>query len=121
MSFIELSQEIAKLQTDLNSARLQEFEAQEQITLLTTQLDEERTMRQKGITFHKKDVSFVEDTTMFMYNTTLSIILRDFFEHRSYDKKFFKTNFISFHDIIRSHKIINSIRKSIIQLKISIL
>lgn len=45
----ELSQEIAKLQTDLNSARLQEFEAQEQITLLTTQLEEERKLRQKGI------------------------------------------------------------------------
>ncbi|KAK2579279.1 hypothetical protein KPH14_008238 [Odynerus spinipes] len=44
----ELSQEIAKLQTDLNSARLQEFEAQEQITLLTTQLEEEKTLRRKA-------------------------------------------------------------------------
>ncbi|XP_031368948.1 shootin-1 [Apis laboriosa] len=43
----ELSKEIARLQTELHSARLQEFEAQEQVTHLTTQLDEERTLRQK--------------------------------------------------------------------------
>ncbi|XP_016842663.1 shootin-1 isoform X2 [Nasonia vitripennis] len=42
----ELSQEVAKLQTDLNAARLQEFEAQEQVTLLTAQLEEERLARQ---------------------------------------------------------------------------
>ncbi|XP_071554176.1 uncharacterized protein [Temnothorax nylanderi] len=44
----ELSGEIARLQTELHSARLQEFEAQEQVTQLTTQLEEERTLRQKG-------------------------------------------------------------------------
>ncbi|CAL7946329.1 unnamed protein product [Xylocopa violacea] len=43
----ELSKEIARLQTELHSARLQEFEAQEQVTHLTTQLEEERTLRQK--------------------------------------------------------------------------
>ncbi|XP_050481244.1 shootin-1 [Bombus huntii] len=43
----ELSKEIARLQTELHSARLQEFEAQEQVTHLTTQLDEERTLRRK--------------------------------------------------------------------------
>ncbi|KZC10981.1 PREDICTED: shootin-1 [Dufourea novaeangliae] len=43
----ELSKDIARLQTELHSARLQEFEAQEQVTHLTTQLDEERTLRQK--------------------------------------------------------------------------
>ncbi|OXU17073.1 hypothetical protein TSAR_014828, partial [Trichomalopsis sarcophagae] len=42
----ELSQEVARLQTDLNAARLQEFEAQEQVTLLTAQLEEERLARQ---------------------------------------------------------------------------
>ncbi|XP_012229435.2 shootin-1 [Linepithema humile] len=44
----ELSSEIARLQTELRSARLQEFEAQEQVTQLTTQLEEERASRQKG-------------------------------------------------------------------------
>ncbi|KYN05335.1 PREDICTED: shootin-1-like [Cyphomyrmex costatus] len=44
----ELSGEIARLQTELHSARLQEFEAQEQVTQLTTQLEEERVLRQKG-------------------------------------------------------------------------
>ncbi|XP_017881052.1 shootin-1 [Ceratina calcarata] len=43
----ELSKEIARLQTELHSARLQEFEAQEQVQHLTTQLEEERTLRQK--------------------------------------------------------------------------
>ncbi|XP_076658601.1 uncharacterized protein LOC143362390 [Halictus rubicundus] len=43
----ELSKDIARLQTELHSAKLQEFEAQEQVTHLTTQLDEERTLRQK--------------------------------------------------------------------------
>lgn len=47
-SFSELSGEIARLQTELHSARLQEFEAQEQVTQLTTQLEEERALRQKG-------------------------------------------------------------------------
>lgn len=46
--FSELSGEIARLQTELHSARLQEFEAQEQVTQLTTQLEEERALRQKG-------------------------------------------------------------------------
>ncbi|KAL6427409.1 hypothetical protein ACFW04_008740 [Cataglyphis niger] len=44
----ELSGEVARLQTELHSARLQEFEAQEQVTQLTTQLEEERALRQKG-------------------------------------------------------------------------
>ncbi|XP_078048861.1 uncharacterized protein LOC144476128 isoform X2 [Augochlora pura] len=43
----ELSKDIARLQTELHSARLQEFEAQEQVMQLTTQLDEERNLRQK--------------------------------------------------------------------------
>ncbi|KAG7201209.1 hypothetical protein KM043_003996 [Ampulex compressa] len=41
----ELSQEIGRLQTELHSARLQEFEAQEQATHLTTQLEEEKALR----------------------------------------------------------------------------
>ncbi|XP_053979825.1 shootin-1 isoform X1 [Hylaeus volcanicus] len=45
--FSELSKEIARLQTELHSARLQEFEAQEQVTHLTTQLEEEKSLRQK--------------------------------------------------------------------------
>ncbi|XP_011165562.1 shootin-1 [Solenopsis invicta] len=44
----DLSGEIARLQTELHSARLQEFEAQEQVTQLTTHLEEERALRQKG-------------------------------------------------------------------------
>ncbi|XP_058797985.1 shootin-1-like isoform X1 [Phymastichus coffea] len=42
----ELSQEVAKLQTELSAARLQEFEAQEQVTHLTAQLEEERVARE---------------------------------------------------------------------------
>ncbi|XP_012287816.1 shootin-1 isoform X2 [Orussus abietinus] len=44
----ELSQDIARLQTELNAARLQEFEAQEQAALLSAQLDEERALRCQG-------------------------------------------------------------------------
>ena len=44
----ELSQEVAKLQTELNAAKLQEFEAQEQAALASAQLDEERSLRNKG-------------------------------------------------------------------------
>ena len=44
----ELSKEVARLQTELNSARLQEFEAQEQVTVLTAQLEEEKAARQSG-------------------------------------------------------------------------
>lgn len=47
----ELSQEVARLQTELNSARLQEFEAQEQAALLSAQLDEERALRNNGTIF----------------------------------------------------------------------
>lgn len=47
----ELSQEVARLQTELNSARLQEFEAQEQAALASAQLEEERALRNKGILF----------------------------------------------------------------------
>jgi len=46
-----LSGEIARLQTELHSARLQEFEAQEQVTQLTAQLEEEKSLRQKGKTY----------------------------------------------------------------------
>lgn len=44
----ELSEEVARLQTELNSAKLQEFEAQEQVTLLSAQLEEERALREEG-------------------------------------------------------------------------
>ncbi|XP_014203365.1 shootin-1 isoform X2 [Copidosoma floridanum] len=45
-SVTELSKEVAKLQTELSAARLQEFEAQEQVTLLTSRLEEEKQARQ---------------------------------------------------------------------------
>ncbi|XP_046434545.1 shootin-1 isoform X1 [Neodiprion fabricii] len=44
----ELSQDVARLQTELNAAKLQEFEAQEQVTLLSSQLEEERALREEG-------------------------------------------------------------------------
>ncbi|XP_012255511.2 shootin-1 [Athalia rosae] len=44
----ELSEEVARLQTELNFAKLQEFEAQEQVTLLSAQLEEERTRKEEG-------------------------------------------------------------------------
>lgn len=40
---------MAKLQTELSAARLQEFEAQEQLTLLNSQLDEERQARRNSM------------------------------------------------------------------------
>lgn len=43
----QLSEEVAKLQTELKTARLQEFEAQEQVVNLTAQLDEEVTNRKR--------------------------------------------------------------------------
>ena len=65
--FAELSKEIARLQTELHSARLQEFEAQEQVTHLTTQLDEERTLRQK-CKKKKKGLNFISNLTMEFFN-----------------------------------------------------
>ncbi|XP_015597235.1 shootin-1 [Cephus cinctus] len=44
----DLSQDVARLQTELNSARLQEFEAQEQATLFAAQLEAERALRKEG-------------------------------------------------------------------------
>ena len=46
--YLELSQEVAKLQVELNSTRLQEFEAQEHVTHLTAQLEEEKQARKNG-------------------------------------------------------------------------
>lgn len=69
--FAELSKEIARLQTELHSARLQEFEAQEQVTHLTTQLDEERTLRQKckkKKKMFKLHLNFISNLTMEFFN-----------------------------------------------------
>ncbi|XP_067006993.2 shootin-1 [Anabrus simplex] len=44
----ELSEEVARLQTDLKAARLLEFEAQEQIVNLSAELEEERTARSRA-------------------------------------------------------------------------
>lgn len=43
--FIELTQEVSRLQAELNKIKLQEFEAQEQTVDLTTELEEERRAR----------------------------------------------------------------------------
>uniref|UniRef100_A0A0C9QUA5 SHOT1_0 protein n=1 Tax=Fopius arisanus TaxID=64838 RepID=A0A0C9QUA5_9HYME len=61
----ELSAEVARLQTELNSARLQEFEAQEQAALSNARLEEEREMREKceevikQLTIHKENMERV--------------------------------------------------------------
>ncbi|XP_015121166.1 shootin-1 [Diachasma alloeum] len=61
----ELSAEVARLQTELNSARLQEFEAQEQAALSNARLEEEREMRDKSeevikqLTIHKENMERV--------------------------------------------------------------
>ncbi|KAK0183371.1 hypothetical protein PV327_001420 [Microctonus hyperodae] len=44
----ELSAEVARLQTELNAARLQEFEAQEQAALSNARLEDEKQMREKS-------------------------------------------------------------------------
>lgn len=44
---LELNREIAYLQAELNAARLQEFEAQENNVDLTSALDEERNARMR--------------------------------------------------------------------------
>lgn len=41
----ELNRDVARLQAELNAAKLQEFEAQETIVDLSSQLEEERNMR----------------------------------------------------------------------------
>ncbi|XP_034940108.1 shootin-1 [Chelonus insularis] len=61
----ELSAEVARLQTELNSARLQEFEAQEQAALTNARLEDEKEMREKGeeiikqLTIHKENMERV--------------------------------------------------------------
>lgn len=41
----ELNRDVARLQAEVNAAKLQEFEAQETIVDLSSQLEEERNMR----------------------------------------------------------------------------
>ncbi|XP_063988740.1 shootin-1 [Diachasmimorpha longicaudata] len=61
----ELSAEVARLQTELNAARLQEFEAQEQAALSNARLEEETEMRDKSeevikqLTIHKENMERV--------------------------------------------------------------
>lgn len=45
--FAELTQEVSRLQAELNKIKLQEFEAQEQTVDLTSELEEERRMRSR--------------------------------------------------------------------------
>lgn len=45
--FTELTQEVSKLQAELNKIKLQEFEAQEQTVDLTSELEEERRKRSR--------------------------------------------------------------------------
>lgn len=45
MAFTDLTQEISRLQAELNKIKLQEFEAQEQTVDLTSELEEERRAR----------------------------------------------------------------------------
>lgn len=47
-NFPELSSECARLQIELNAARLEEFEAQEQLIESNTQLENERTSRMRA-------------------------------------------------------------------------
>lgn len=44
----DLSEQVAKLQTELNAVKLQEFEAQEHIMLLTSELEDEKKLREDG-------------------------------------------------------------------------
>lgn len=46
--FAELTQEVSKLQAELNKIKLQEFEAQEQTVDLTSELEEERRARTRA-------------------------------------------------------------------------
>lgn len=45
---VELTQEVSRLQAELNKIKLQEFEAQEQTVDLTSELEEERRGRQRA-------------------------------------------------------------------------
>lgn len=45
LAFTDLTQEISRLQAELNKIKLQEFEAQEQTVDLTSELEEERRAR----------------------------------------------------------------------------
>lgn len=44
----ELTQEVSRLQAELNKIKLQEFEAQEQTVDLTSELEEERRGRKRA-------------------------------------------------------------------------
>lgn len=46
--FTELTQEVSRLQAELNKIKLQEFEAQEQTVDLTSDLEEERRARARA-------------------------------------------------------------------------
>lgn len=46
--FAELTQEVSRLQAELNKIKLQEFEAQEQTVDLTSELEEERRARKRA-------------------------------------------------------------------------
>lgn len=48
MYFAELTQEVSRLQAELNKLKLQEFEAQEQTVDLTSELEEERRARKRA-------------------------------------------------------------------------
>ncbi|KAF7987284.1 hypothetical protein HCN44_003046 [Aphidius gifuensis] len=56
----ELSSEIAKLQTELNSVRLQEFEAQEQAALSNEKWEEEKELRQINDNIIKQSIEHNE-------------------------------------------------------------
>jgi len=45
---VELTQEVSRLQAELNKIKLQEFEAQEQTVDLTSELEEERRGRKRA-------------------------------------------------------------------------
>ncbi|CAD6225767.1 GSCOCG00005715001-RA-CDS [Cotesia congregata] len=61
----ELSAEVARLQTELNAARLQEFEAQEQAALTNARLEDEKELSEKNnevikqLTIHKENMERV--------------------------------------------------------------
>ncbi|XP_008546705.1 shootin-1 isoform X2 [Microplitis demolitor] len=61
----ELSAEVARLQTELNAARLQEFEAQEQAALTNARLEDEKEISDKNnevikqLTIHKENMERV--------------------------------------------------------------
>lgn len=45
--FTELTQEVSRLQAELNTIKLQEYEAQEQIADLTAELEKEHRARER--------------------------------------------------------------------------